>query len=120
MCVTYGGREEISKASSVSLPSERYVGFINAADPGGRDAAHSEWSVLSTDALLRQFGHRQRQVPAGVSHVPVVSAEFGVFQTVAPHLGVLVVDGVDEEEDDGDGHYGDSHKSGDEGQVVLF
>lgn len=84
----------------------------NTADPG---AAHSERWVLSTDVLLRQFGHRQRHVPAVVRHVPVVCAEFGVFQTVAAHLGVLVVDGVDEEEDDGDGHYGDSHKSSDEG-----
>lgn len=50
-----------------------------------------------------------------MSHVAIVSAEFGVFETVAAHLGVLVVDGVDEEEDDGDGHDGDSHKSSDEG-----
>lgn len=69
-----------------------------------RDAAHSKWSVfhpvLSTDALLRQLGHRKLQVPAIMSHVASVGAEFRVLETVAAHLGVLVVDRVDEEEDD--------------------
>lgn len=55
-----------------------------------------------------------------MGHVAVVSVvEFDVFQTVAPHFGVLVVDGVDEGEDDGDDddHY--RHKACDEGKVVL-
>lgn len=88
-----------------------------------RDAAHSEWSaihpVLSTDALLRQFGHRKLQVPAVVSHISIVGAEFRVFKIVAPHPGVLVVDRVDEDEYDWDGNYCDSHKSSYEGKVVL-
>lgn len=73
----------------------------------------------STDELLRQFGHRKLQVPAGVSHVAIVGLEFRVFKTVAAHSGVLVVDRVDEEEDDGDDNYCDRHKSGYEGKVVL-
>ncbi len=88
-----------------------------------RDAAHSEWSVihsvLSADVLLRQFGHRKLHVPAVVSYVAIVGAESGIFKTVAPHLGVLVVDWVDEEKDDRDGDDCDSHKSSYEGKVVL-
>ena len=88
-----------------------------------RDAAHSEWSaippVLSTDAALRQFGHWKLHVPAVVSHVAIVGAEFWVFKTVATHLGVFVVDGVDEDKDDGDDNHCDSHKSSYEGKVVL-
>lgn len=78
-----------------------------------RDAAHSEWSAsdLRSQQMLRQFGHGKLQVPAVMSHIAIVSAELGVFKTVAAHLGVLVVDRVDEEEDDGDGHYCDSHES---------
>ena len=74
---------------------------------------------LSTDVLLRKFGDGELHVPAVVSHIAIVSAEFGIFKTVAAHLGVLVVDWVDEEEDDRDGHYCDSHKSSNERQVVL-
>lgn len=54
-----------------------------------------------------------------MSYVAVVGAEFGVLQAVAAHLGVLVVDGVDEDEDDGDADHGDGHEPGYEGQVVL-
>lgn len=54
-----------------------------------------------------------------MSYIAIVGAEFGVFKTVTAHLGVLVVDGVDEDEDDGDDHYCDGHKSSYEGQVVL-
>lgn len=75
--------------------------------------------MLSTDVLLRQFGHGKLQVPAGVSHIAIVGVEFRVFKAVAAHSGVLVVDRVDEEEDDGDGNYCDRHKSGYEGKVVL-
>lgn len=40
-----------------------------------------------------------------MGHVAIVSVvEFGVFQTVAPHFGVLVVDGVYEDEDARDDH----------------
>lgn len=54
-----------------------------------------------------------------MSHVAIVGAEFRVFKTVASHSGVLVVDWVDEEEDDGDGNNCDCHKSSYEGKVVL-
>lgn len=68
--------------------------------------------LYSTDVPLRQFGHRKLQIPAVVSYIAIVGVgEFGVFKTVAAHPGVLVVDWVDEEEDDGDGNYCDSHKS---------
>lgn len=97
--------------------------FKNCSLCWQRDAAHSEWSVihpvLSTHDSLRQFGHRKLHVPAVVSHVAIVGAEFGVFKIVSAHLSVLVVDGVDEEEDDGDGNNSDSHKSSYEGEVVL-
>lgn len=73
----------------------------------------------SSDALLRQFGHRKLHVPTVVGHVTVVGAEFRVFETVAAHPGVLVIDGVDEEEDDGDGDHRDGHESSDERKVVL-
>lgn len=75
--------------------------------------------MLSTHDPLRQFGHRKLHVPAVVSHVAIVGTEFGIFKIVPAHLGVLVVDGVDEEEDDGDGNNSDSHKSSYEGKVVL-
>lgn len=55
-----------------------------------------------------------------MGHIAVVSVvEFDVFQTVAPHFGVLVVDGVDEGEDDGGDDDHDRHKACDEGKVVL-
>lgn len=73
----------------------------------------------SSDVLLRQFGHRQLHVPPVVGYVAAGGVDFGVFKTVAAHLGVLVVDRVDEEEDDGDGDDCDSHESSDEGKVVL-
>lgn len=75
---------------------------------------------VGTDVLLRQFSHRKLQVPAVVSNIAIVGVQSGVFQTVAPHLGVLVVNGVDEEKNDGNDNYCDSHKSSNEGQVVLF
>lgn len=71
--------------------------------------------MLCTDVLLRQLGHGELQVAVAVSYVPIMHAEFGVFKAVLAHLGVLVVDGVDEEEDDGDGYHRDSHKASDEG-----
>lgn len=75
--------------------------------------------MLSTDVPLRQFSHRKLHVPAVVGDVATGGVQFGVFKTVAAHLGVLVVDGVDEEEDDGDGNYCDGHESSYEGKVVL-
>lgn len=54
-----------------------------------------------------------------MSYIPIVHAEFGVFNAVAAHLGVLVVDWVDEDEDGGDSYHSDSHKSSDEREVVL-
>ena len=45
--------------------------------------------------------------------------DLGVLQAVAPHLGVLVVDGVDEDEDDRDNHHRDGYKASYEGKVVL-
>lgn len=68
---------------------------------------------------LGQFGHGELRVPAVVSHVPIVGAEFGVFKAVAAHLGVLVVDGVNEDENDGNDNHCESHKSSDERKVVL-
>lgn len=53
-----------------------------------------------------------------MSNVAIMGAEFRVFKAVAAHLGVLVVDGVNEDEDDRDDHYCDSHESSYEGQVV--
>lgn len=86
-------------------------------------AARLQWStsrpVLLSLALLIQFCHRKLRVPAIVSHIAVVVAEFRVFNTVAAHFGVLVVDRVDEDEDDGGDNYCDRHKSGYDGKVVL-
>lgn len=47
---------------------------------------------LSADVPLRQSCHWKLQVPAVVSYVTIVGAELGVFQAVAAHSGVLVVD----------------------------
>lgn len=47
---------------------------------------------IEMDIELRQFGHGELHVPAVMSYVPIQGAEFGIFQTVAAHLGVLVVD----------------------------
>lgn len=70
--------------------------------------------------LLRQFGHGELYVKAVVSYIAILGAEFGVFQTVAAHLGVLVVDRVDDGEDDADAHYCEGHQSCYDGQVVLY
>lgn len=79
------------------------------------------WQTVqrSSSSPLGQFGHGELRVPAIVSHIPIVGAEFGVFKAVAAHLGVLVVDGVNEDENDGDDYHGESHKSSDERKVVL-
>lgn len=45
--------------------------------------------------------------------------ELDILQFVAPHLGVLVVDGVDEGEDGADDDDHRRHKACDEGKVVL-
>lgn len=121
--VKFGGRD--FRTNNESLLAEWHSDFSNnVVSVGIRDAARSEWSalhsVLSTDTLLRQFGHRKLHVPAVVSYVGIVGVEFGVFKTVVAHPGVLVVDRVDEDENDGDGNYCDSHKSSYEGKVVLF
>lgn len=55
-----------------------------------------------------------------MGHVAAVSVVvFAVFQTVAPHFGVLVVDGVDKGEDDRNDDDHHRHKACDEGKVVL-
>lgn len=54
-----------------------------------------------------------------MSYVAVVGAEFGVFKAVAAHFGVLVVDGVNEDEDDGDADDRDGHEPSYEGKIVL-
>ncbi len=74
-------------------------------------------STLCYQRMYWQFGHRKLQVV--VSYIAIVDVGFGVFKIVAPHLGVLVVDWVDEEKDDRDGDDCDSHKSSYEGKVVL-
>ena len=66
-----------------------------------------------------QFRHRKLRLPAVVSHIAVLVAEFRVFNTVAAHFGVLVVDWVDEDKDDGNDNYCDCHKSSNDGKVVL-
>lgn len=76
--------------------------------------------VLPADALLRQFGHGKLGVPAVVSHVTVLRVELCVFEAVTAHFGVLVVDGVDEDKDDGDTDHRDCHQAGYEGQIVLW
>lgn len=63
---------------------------LSCSNSGGRDAFHV--SLSCADELLRQLAHWELCVPAVVSHVAVVSTQFGVFQTVAAHLGVLIVD----------------------------
>lgn len=54
-----------------------------------------------------------------MSHVAIVGAEFGVFKTVEAHFGLLVVDRVYKDEDNGDDDDHHRHKAGDEGKVVL-
>lgn len=89
----------------VRLRGGREMRLIQSASPGR--------------PVLRQFGHRKLHVPAVVGYVATGGVELGVFKTVTAHLGVLVVDRVDEEEDDGDGDYCDRHESSYEGKVVL-
>lgn len=71
------------------------------------------------DALLGQLGHGELGLPAVVSHVAILGAELWLFQVVMAHFGVLVVDGVDEYEDDGDHDDRERHQSRDEGKIVL-
>lgn len=54
-----------------------------------------------------------------MSYIAVVVAELWVLEAVAAHLGVFVVDGVDEEKNDRYGDHGDSHESCYQRQVVL-
>ena len=91
-------------------------------DRGGREMQliqSGQLSSQSTGVPLRQFSHRKLHVPAVVSDVTGLGAESGVFKAVATHPGVLVVDRVDEDEDNGDCNDGDRHKSSYEGQVIL-
>ena len=53
-------------------------------------------------------------------YVAVQSAELGVLQAVAAHLCVLVVDGVEENEDGRDYEHRGGHEAGYEGQVVHW
>lgn len=76
--------------------------------------------VLFIPIVLRQLGHGKLGVPAIVSHVTVLGVELWVFEAVTAHFGVLVVDGVDEDKDDGDSDDRDCHQSGDEGKIVLW
>lgn len=76
--------------------------------------------VLFIPIVLRQFGHGKLGVPAVVSHVTVLGAELWVFEAVMAHFGVLVVDGVEEDKDDGDSDDRDCHQSGYEGKIVLW
>ena len=69
---------------------------------------------------LGQLGHRKLRVPAVVCYVAVQNAGFGVLETVAAHLGVLVVDGVEENKDGRDYENRCGHKAGYEGQIVLW
>lgn len=55
-----------------------------------------------------------------MSHVTILGVELWVFEAIAAHFGVLVVDGVEEDKDNGDSHHRDCHKSGYEGKIVLW
>lgn len=55
-----------------------------------------------------------------MSNVAILGVELWVFEAVTAYFGVLVVDGIDEDEDDGDGDHRDGHQSGYEGKIVLW
>lgn len=98
------------------------VTLSNTVDSVGREmqlVQSGQRSILCYAQMLWQFGHWKLGVPAVVSYIPSVVAEPGVLKAVAAHLGVFVVDRVDEEEDDRDGNYSDGHKSCYQRQVVL-
>lgn len=66
---------------------------------GAQQIEQSQIHNLSKDIALREFLHWDSVVFAILCNVSILCAMFGVLQAIMAHLGCLVVDGVDEDED---------------------
>jgi len=72
-----------------------------------RDSFHN----LRKDIGLREFLHRDTIVFAILCYVSILLTKLDILQVITAHLGLFVVDGVDEDEDDRDERHCDGNKS---------
>lgn len=85
----------------------------------GLPAKAKSWSnTQDIDVLLREFLHGKTTIKTVLRYVALLHVGLGVLQAVVAHLGVCIVDGVDENEDHRSDHHGDSYKACNQGQVV--
>lgn len=85
---------------------------------GSPPKAKSRSNTQDIDVLLGEFLHGKSTIKTVLCYVALLCVGLGILQAVAAHLGVCVVDGVDENEDHRGDHHGDSHEACNQGQVV--
>lgn len=83
------------------------------------EAKAKSWSnTQDIDVLLGEFLHGKTTIKTVLCYVALLCVGLGILQAVVAHLGVCIVDGVDENENHRGDHHGDCHKACNQGQVV--